>query len=127
MLFALLFFLLAAHALMDYALQNETIATCKCRRCDSPIAKSVPWYYWLTAHALLHGAAVGVVVHWFGFGWHAAGVLGAAEAAVHWLIDHGKCEKWYGIHTDQALHVSCKVIWFALLAAEVFGTGVALP
>ena len=56
---ALLFFLVAAHALMDYALQSETIATCKCRGCDSPVAKNVPWYYWLTAHTLLHGAAVG--------------------------------------------------------------------
>jgi hypothetical protein len=119
-LLALLFFLLAGHALMDYALQSETIATCKCRRCDSPIAKSVPWYYWLTAHAVLHGAAVGVVVRWFGKGWDAVVVLVAAETVVHWLIDYGKCEKWYGIAADQTLHVACKVLWFALIAGGVF-------
>ena len=116
---ALLFFLLAAHALMDYALQTETIATCKCRGCDSPIAKSVPWYYWLTAHAVLHGAAVGGVVHWFGRGWDTVAAYALAETVVHWFIDFGKCEKWYSIHVDQGLHVLCKVFWFALLAANV--------
>lgn len=121
MLFALLFFLVATHALMDYALQTETIATCKCRDCDRPVAKSVPWYYWMTAHAVLHGAAVGAVVRWFGFGWDAVAVTASAEAVVHWLIDHGKCEKWYSIHVDQGLHVACKVAWLALLAAEVVG------
>jgi len=116
---ALLFFLVAAHALMDYALQTEIIATCKCRGCDNPVAKSVPWYYWLTAHAVLHGAAVGAVVRWFGFGWGTAAAYALAETVAHWLIDFGKCEKWYTIHADQALHVLCKVAWFALLAANV--------
>src|SRR5215208_594042 len=105
MLFALLFFLLAAHALMDYALQTETIATCKCRDTDNPVAKSVPWYYWLTAPAVLHGAAVGAVMRWFGFGWNPVAALATAETVIHWLIDYGKCEKWYGIHVDQGLHV----------------------
>jgi hypothetical protein len=120
MLLALLFFLLAAHALMDYALQTETIATCKCRDCDSPVAKSVPWYYWLTAHAVLHGAAVGFVIQWFGKGgWNTVAAYALAETVVHWVIDLGKCEKWYSIHVDQGLHVLCKVLWFALLAANV--------
>ncbi len=125
MLFALLFFLLAAHALMDYALQTETIATCKCRDCDNPIAKSVPWYYWLTAHAMLHGAAVGAVIRWFGAewsNWDTVAAFAVAETVLHWLIDYGKCEKWYGIHADQGLHVACKVLWFGLIAA-----GVTLP
>src|SRR5688572_13122369 len=102
MLFALAFFLVATHALMDYALQSDAIATCKWRKCDSPVAKSVPWYYWLTAHAVLHGAAVGAVVRWFGFGWDAVAVLAVAETVAHWLIDFGKCEKWYEIGLDQA-------------------------
>ncbi|HSQ57971.1 MAG TPA: DUF3307 domain-containing protein [Gemmata sp.] len=119
MLFALLFYLLATHALMDYALQSETIATCKCRGCDSPIARSVPWYYWLTAHTVLHGAAVGMVVYWFGKGWNTVAAYAVAETVCHWLIDFGKCEKWYSIHVDQGLHVLCKLVWFALLAANV--------
>jgi hypothetical protein len=119
MLFALLFFLLAAHALMDYALQSETIATCKCRDCDNPIAKTVPWYYWLTAHAVLHGAAVGAVFRWFGFSWEIAAAFAVAETLIHWIIDYGKCEKWFGIHADQGLHIACKLLWFGLVASGV--------
>ncbi len=119
MLLALLFFLIAAHALMDYSLQNGTMATCKCRNCDHPVAKSVPWFYWLTAHAALHGAAVGAVIRWFGFDWNIAVGFAIAETVVHWIIDHGKCQKWYGIHVDQALHVACKFLWWGLIAGAV--------
>jgi hypothetical protein len=119
MLFALLFFLLAAHALMDYALQSETMATCKCHGCDHPVAKNVPWYYWLTGHALLHGAAVGVVIRWFGFDWNIAAGFAIAETMTHWLIDHAKCRKLYGIHIDQTLHIACKLLWWGLIAGGI--------
>jgi hypothetical protein len=122
MLAALLFFLFAAHALMDFALQTETMATCKCRRCDNPIAKIVPWYYWLIAHSLLHGAAVGAVIRWFGYDWNLVVGFALAETALHALIDHGKCQNWYAIHVDQALHVACKLLWWGLIAG-----GVVLP
>jgi hypothetical protein len=42
-----------------------------------------------------------------------------AETVLHWLIDFGKCEKWYSIHVDQGLHLLCKALWFALLTANV--------
>jgi hypothetical protein len=119
MFLALLLFLLAGHALMDFALQSETMATCKCRKCDNPIAKAVPWYYWLTAHSTLHGAAVGAVIRWFGYDWQVVAAFGLAETAFHWVIDHGKCQRWYGIHIDQGLHVACKLLWWGLLAAGV--------
>ena len=122
MLLALLFFLLASHALMDYSLQSETIASCKCRGSDNTIAKSVPWYYWMTAHALLHGGGVGAVVRWFGFEWATVVELASAETVLHWVIDHGKCLGWFGIHTDQLLHISCKLLWWGLLASKAFGT-----
>jgi len=121
MLVALFFFLIATHALMDYALQSDAIATCKCRSCDSAVAKAVPWYYWLTAHAVLHGTAIGVVVRWFGFSWEVVYTLAIAETVIHWCIDFGKCEKWYGIDIDQAMHIVCRVLWFALLVSGVFG------
>ena len=35
------------------------------------------------------------------------------------VIDHGKCQKWYGIHVDQGLHVACKLLWWGLLAGGV--------
>jgi hypothetical protein len=115
----MLLFLLAGHALMDFALQSETMARCKCRRSPDPIQQSVPWYYWLTAHALLHGAIVGVVFYWGYLDWYLAVWFAAAETVAHWVIDFGKCERLYGIHIDQGLHVLCKVAWWGLVASGV--------
>jgi hypothetical protein len=126
MLFALLFFLITAHALMDYSLQNDSMAVCKCRKANSPLALSVPWYYWLTSHAILHGAAVGVIFRWMGFDWSVVVVLATAETVIHWFTDFGKCEKWYSLHVDQAIHIICKIAWWALVAAKVVEPGVAL-
>lgn len=119
MLFALLFFLIASHALMDYALQGDSMAVCKCPRSTSPLAASVPWYYWLTSHALLHGAGVGAVFRWMNFDWNVVAAVAAAEAAVHWLTDYGKCEKWFSLRVDQMIHIVCKLVWWGLVAAEV--------
>jgi hypothetical protein len=119
MLFALFFFLLAGHALMDYSLQNDSMAVCKCRKSKSPLAISVPWYYWLTAHALLHGAAVGFIFRWMGFEWHIVALFAAAETVVHWFVDFGKCENWYSLLVDQAIHILCKIAWWAFVATEV--------
>jgi hypothetical protein len=119
MLFALLFFLIASHGIMDYSWQNDSMAVCKCRHSKSPLAASVPWYHWLTAHALCHGAAVGVVFRFVGFDWTVVAALATAETVVHWCIDFGKCEKWYSLLVDQALHYACKIVWWGLAASEV--------
>ncbi|MBY0459500.1 MAG: DUF3307 domain-containing protein [Gemmataceae bacterium] len=119
MLFALLFFLLAGHALMDYSLQGDSMAVCKCRKSTSPLAASVPWYYWLTSHALLHGLAVGVTFRWMGFDWTVVAALATAETVVHWASDYAKCEKWYSLHADQCIHIACKLVWWTLAATEV--------
>jgi len=103
----MLFYMIAGHALMDFSLQNDTMALEKNRHRDSPMQKSVPWYYWLTAHALIHGGTVGYItgsIH-----------LGIAETIIHWIIDFGKCEKWYNIHVDQFLHIACKVVWYLIM------------
>lgn len=99
----ILFLLLAGHGLGDYALQNDFIANNKAR------VGSIPgfWPYVLTSHALIHGMLVAIITGQV--------ALGVAETVAHWLIDFGKCEKKYGIHTDQALHILCKAAW-ALLA-----------
>jgi len=105
------FMLLVGHAVMDYALQTGPMPIEKCRTSTSEIQKAVPWYYWLTAHALGHGGAVYLVT--------GSVSLGILETAIHWLIDFGKCEGWFGIHVDQALHVACKVLWCMLIAYGV--------
>ena len=110
---ALAFRLLCGHALADFCLQSEWVARNKNRHA-SPAgydpklhgAKQCVWPYVLTAHALTHGLAV----------YLATGLLalGLAETVAHWLIDFFKCERWYGIHIDQGLHLACKVAWLIL-------------
>ena len=101
--FALLFLLVAGHAVCDFSLQNEAIALEKNRHSTSALQRHVPWFYWLSAHALTHGLAVALTT--------SSVVLGVLETLAHWVIDFGKCEKWYSIHIDQTLHVLCKVAW----------------
>lgn len=122
MLFFLLFFLIAAHALMDFALQGDAIALCKCRNANNPLQKSVPWYYWMAAHALLHGAAVGVVIYWAGplvFNQTTIVVYAVLETVIHGIADVLKCENVTNIHVDQAIHIVCKVAWALMLVNGV--------
>lgn len=103
-----LFLLLCGHALADFCLQSEWVATNKNRHAvpkgydparHGPMQRV--WPYVLTAHALTHGLMVYLVT--------GSALFGALETAAHWLIDFGKCERWYGIHKDQWLHIACKV------------------
>jgi hypothetical protein len=102
---------MVGHALCDFPLQAGPIAIEKCRHSKTDLQKSVPWYYWLTAHALVHGGAVLLITK--------SPFLGLLETVVHWLIDFGKCEGWYSVHVDQALHVGCKVVWCVLISYGV--------
>ena len=108
-----LFLLLAGHALADFAFQGEAMALGKNRNPpatggprEGKEDTGVPWPYWMGAHALIHGGLVAVIT---GSVW-----LGIAETVVHFGIDFAKCEGWTNIHSDQALHVLCKVVWVAL-------------
>lgn len=91
------------------------MAVCKCRHANHALQKDVPWYYWMMAHALVHGGTVGVIIKWWGFSQDTAIVFGVLETVIHFIIDTGKCEKLYGIAVDQALHVICKILWCLLL------------
>jgi hypothetical protein len=115
----ILFYLLAGHALMDFGLQSESMALEKSRHSKTQLQKEVPWYYWLTAHSLLHGGAVAVITQSLGLGITQSLGLGIAETVCHWVIDFAKCEKRTNIHVDQALHVACKLIWYALIVNGV--------
>ncbi len=103
----LLFWLLVAHALCDYPLQSEWMVRSKVRRAVQPSSSSrrpdLIWIHVLSAHAFIHGGAVAFVTQNLG--------LGLAETAAHWVIDYGKGERWYGFHTDQFLHILCKMAW----------------
>jgi hypothetical protein len=103
----LLFWLVIGHFVMDFPLQGSAVAAQK-----SPIpgarnealAKAVPWPYWMTAHALMHGGTVMLIT--------GSLTLGVLETTIHWLTDVAKCCRLIGIHTDQAIHIGCKVVWF---------------
>lgn len=105
----LFWLLLGGHALADYPLQGDFLGKFKNRHVlDDPLGVRGLWIHCLTAHALIHGLFVHALTGNM--------ALGMAEFVIHWLIDFGKCEKMYGFHTDQALHVACKAIWAAIVA-----------
>ena len=110
----LLVMLLVVHAVADFALQSNDMAKGKNRNQPHDLSKiplgqtpMVIWPYWLTSHALIHGGAVSLIT---GIWW-----LGLIETVIHWTIDYAKCENWTGIHTDQGLHVACKIIWWIII------------
>lgn len=100
------FWLVVAHFAFDYPLQGDTTAREKNRHSDTPLQVAVPWFYWMAAHALCHGGAVAAVT--------GSVRLGCAETVAHFAIDFGKCERWFSIHVDQALHLACKALWLVL-------------
>lgn len=106
----LLIMLIGCHFICDYVFQTDAIATGKNRLLD-PDKFGVDWYYWMSAHAITHGFGVGIIT---GSVW-----IGLAETILHWLIDWGKCEKLYGLHTDQIAHFACKLVWVAALASGI--------
>lgn len=105
----LFFWLLVGHAFVDYSWQTDFIAVGKNRNLNDG-SKGIPWYYIMSAHALMHGGAVGLLSGWI--------VLGALETVLHFVIDYAKCEKWINFHQDQLAHVLCKAAW-AFAAAYV--------
>ena len=58
---SLLFQFLVGHALGDYVLQRDVMATSKSRHAMifQTAGKEFPgWYYWLVSHSLVHGGLV---------------------------------------------------------------------
>ncbi|WP_407305899.1 DUF3307 domain-containing protein [Acinetobacter sp.] len=101
MTFAVLFFaLLFAHALADYPLQGSFLSEAKNR--NTPIGKQF-WMHALPAHAIIHG---GFVMFLTSSLW-----LGLADAIIHGVTDWLKCEGKISLHTDQAIHLACKLAW----------------
>lgn len=128
----LLALLVFAHVLADYPMQGAFIAMGKNRTKPLP---GTPWYQLLSAHAVMHGGMIGIVVVAAGLAGHpelfnVALPVALAETACHWLIDDWKCRsvakscepladgetdrrciRSYDI--DQSLHLACKVCWTA--------------
>ena len=94
--------LLMGHAVADFGLQSPAMAKGKNRNVPKDYIPpgqtlQICWPYYLAAHSLIHGAMVMIItgsVTWSMF-----------EAVTHGAIDFGKCESWYGVHMDQAMHM----------------------
>lgn len=100
------FWLVAGHFVTDYPLQGDTVAIQKNRNTENALAGLVPWPWWLTAHALQHGAVVLLILGRVD--------LAIAETICHWVIDLWKCDKRISLNTDQTLHLMCKAVWFLI-------------
>ena len=113
----LFFLLLAGHAIADFAIQTEFVATNKNRHVRlkySPEVRAkmeIIWPHLLTAHSLHHGLFVFLIT---------GNLLASClEVVIHWITDFGKCERWYGFHADQAIHVLTKALWTYLITTKV--------
>lgn len=91
------------HFAIDYQFQSNEVAQGKNPNKDEGRMFGVPWYYWMTSHASVHGLGVVFITH--------SMLLGVLETICHFGIDWLKCQKYTGIHIDQCLHVVCKAIW----------------
>ena len=105
--FELWLLLAMGHFLGDFGLPSDRMAVEKCARRDA----TLPWPWWLTAHGAIHGLLVAVIT--------GLPLLGLAEWLAHVLVDHGKCRGRYGLNTDQALHLLCKLAWALIAAAPL--------
>lgn len=114
-LFFLFLTLAAGHFLADYPLQPDAMARGKNRNAKPDLSKIPPgqtpatlWPWFLTAHAAVHGLTVLLLTFnaWFML----------AELVLHWLIDYHKTGNKFGPHADQLLHLSCKLLYVAIIA-----------
>jgi hypothetical protein len=99
-----LFALVVAHGVCDFVLQPDAMGSGKNHRknrADTNGSLFPPWPYWMGAHALTHGGGVYMVT--------GSVALGIIETALHATIDYAKCDERIGVHSDQLLHLGCKV------------------
>lgn len=107
----LMFWLLVVHSIADFPLQSEWMVLSKVRGSKHPESTSshpdLIWLHVLSSHAAVHAGAVALVTQniWYG----------VAEFVAHWIIDFLKGEGYFGFHTDQFLHIACKLLWAILI------------
>lgn len=112
-----LFLFIFGHALADFVLQPEAMGYGKNRhdQIHNKEHSLFPnWWYWMTAHALVHGGVVYIVAFSILGAAHAL-VLGLVETIAHWFTDFAKCEGWISVHQDQAIHIGFKIVYATIL------------
>lgn len=104
-----LFALSIGHAVADFPLQGEYLATGKNRRfllrIQDPSRPVSIWFVCMTVHCLIHAGAVWLIT--------GSSLLGFIEFILHWFIDTIKCEGKTTFNFDQVLHILCKTGYVA--------------
>lgn len=90
-----LFLLMAGHYISDFALQNDWMAA---NKGQGPV-----WLHVLFAHCMIQALPVYLVTN--------SMTLALLELVLHGLTDWAKCRGYIGFHTDQAIHIACKLMW----------------
>lgn len=101
----LFFYLIFGHALADYPLQGDFLASAKNH--TAPVS-GVAWEHALFFHALIHA---GIVAMFTG-----SVAVAVAELIAHMVIDYQKCAGRLTFQQDQYLHIFCKFVWAYLLS-----------
>lgn len=105
-----LVYMVAAHFLLDYALQGDWMSKAK-----NPTLELVPgeeiWPMALFGHSILHATAVQIIA--------GSWALFVAELIIHAVTDYAKCRNLFGYNTDQLIHVGCKIAYALILAVEI--------
>ncbi len=93
-------YLITAHYLGDFALQNDFVAKFK--------APGMPnWLHVMTAHCAIQALPVLLITQ--------SPALAIGEFIVHFATDCAKCKGYIGFTVDQLIHIGCKVAWFVLM------------
>ncbi|MCZ7856018.1 DUF3307 domain-containing protein [Agrobacterium salinitolerans] len=102
----MLVYMIAAHFLLDYALQGDWMSKAKNATLDLVPGERI-WPLALFGHALIHATAVQIITgNWFLF---------TLELIIHWATDYAKCKGRFGYNTDQYIHIACKLAYAVVL------------
>lgn len=99
-------FLVAGHALADYPLQGDFLAKAKNRTAPIP---GITWQQALAAHSAIHAGFVLAITQSL--------PCAIVEFIAHAITDDAKCRGKISFNMDQAIHIACKLVYVAWLAA----------
>lgn len=114
----MLVYMLAAHALFDYALQGDWLSKAKNPNLDLVPGEKI-WPLALASHAIIHAVAVQVIAKFVTGNAAGAWMFFVVEFVAHYAIDYSKCRGRFGYNVDQYLHIGCKVVY--VVPVLIFG------
>ena len=98
----LMILFILCHALADYPLQGDYLSKAK-----AGLIPGANRHYALFMHSSIHAGLVFLISHSY--------IITAGELLIHYVTDELKVKHKISYALDQAIHLTCKVIWAALL------------